>query len=264
MKRSVAVVVALLVAATVCPAAFAAEKPGLELVGIQVVKPDPGRKHFGIVQGLRAGTSLWLRLTRPDKHFICLDEKASTLDAYADDKGTDLKPTAQRTYWGKPIRGQVPDASHCVLEFQSSKIPAAGARTLAVKANVVMTCGVGEKSAEQKGVALKAGSPTTVGPVPMKVEKIRPSGWGKVKMTVELSGEKDEEMIKEVVFVGPDGEVVPSRKVGSSRSRIGTKVNWRRSYGLHQKLETATVRIIYFERVETLAVPVEVTAGVGL
>ena len=264
MNRLPALVLAILAAAVLCEAGAAAEAPVVKVVGLQVMAPRPDKPQLSVVEGHRGGTWLYVQVARATTHFIDLDAKASTVASFTDDKGTTLLAPKARSLWDKPISGQVATGGGaCTLQFYSSKTPAPGASKLSVKATAVLRCGAGRKTVEQKALALKAGSAITVGPVPMTVKDVRPSSWGKSKLVVELGGESDDKAIQGFTFLGSDGKEIPHAQLGHNRFRMGTKVRWSRTIGLEQKIDVVAVKIAYFERLESLTVPVEVTASLG-
>jgi hypothetical protein len=255
---------AALLAARSPSALNAAEAPKPAVVGLQVMRPGTHEASLSIVPGERAGTTLWLLVTLPDRHIVGLDETASKITAFADDKGTDLNVEERNRFWHKPVDCEtVEDGRGCVLAFRSPKLPAANARTLALKATVVLLHGIGDKTAAQASVALKEGAEIKVGPFPMKIMTLAALKSPPARRLLTLEGSQEDRAIRSFAFIGPDGkdigaEIIPGRRVGA-----GSLVHWYRPFALPAGVENVTLRITYFERLESITVPIEITAGIG-
>ena len=266
MKRVLFLLTALTATGIVAQTTRPAAKTKIEVVGLQITKPDLKDEMGSMVPGRLAGTSLHVKVSRQDKYFLNVDEKASRLVAFADDKKTDLSKSTGRRFshgwlggWGRISD----DGHHCVLEIRSDSTPAPGAKELRLKADVVMLCGRDEKTAEQKGFALKEGSKLTVGPVPWQVKSVEEGGWGETKMTLRLTAKVGDDAIKELKFLGPDGKEVKHDVTGSAHWGFAEDVTYEKTLGLAEKLDQVTVRVTYFDKVEKLTVPLEIGTGVG-
>lgn len=274
MKKVTVLVVMLLVAVAWAQQPKAGGKTKTEVVGVSVAKADPNDK-FGRSQArsLNPGTGVFVRITAPERSFLSLHKESCKLDSFTDDKGTVLaKPGAARR-WGSSWLGSFPNFSEdghaCIIRIQSKKTPATGAGALKLKASIAILCGSDQKTVEQKDVALKADTKITVSPVPMKVKSVNPdpSGGEKVKMSVELGGKTSKAelaKIKSVAFFGADGKEIGCTNMGSGTMGMGESVNYERTYGLHKKIEKVTIKITYFQKVEKVLVPIDVSVGVGL
>ena len=199
MRRIVVVLVAVTATGIFAQTAEPEQKTAARVVALQITKPDPDDKTGSMVQGRLPGTSMHVRLTRPDKYFLKLDKHASKLVIFSDEKKTDLAkspPTRLAWAWLGHWTQISKDGHHCVFEVRSKSTPAPGAGQLHLKANIVMLCGQDEKTAEQKELLLKKGSKLAAGPVPMEIEEVKEGGWGGVKMTVSLTHTVSDEEIK--------------------------------------------------------------------
>jgi len=251
-------------AASLVPAAAPEMGPQVEVVGLEVMKPDPSDK-FGnaLVMGRPAGTTITLKIAALDKHFISLDEDATDVTACSDDKGTNL--TEDRAGgregfdWSFDLSDDAPAA---LFGIRCPAVPAPGAREVSLEGTVGIKCGSAEKTVEQKDFALKVGSELTVGPAPMKIEKIE-GAWGESKMQVTLSGTTNPETIKELVFLGAAGKVIEHRVTMTGCWGNPGQMSYKRTYALAEKVDTVTVRVSYFAKVETLTVPLHLKVGVG-
>jgi len=239
----------------------------VQVVGLSIFRPDPTGKSLSYVLGRRSGTTLHVRVARQDKTIISLDRNASKLSSFTDDKGTVLSETKKRR-WGSDWLGSWPrisdDGHSCMLKISSPKTPAAGASKLIVKADIVLACGSDIKTAEQKDFALTKGSKLTVGPVPMKVQSVKDSSFGKAKMRVELISSKSFDAVKALTFIGADGKEIKYDSLGEGTSGIAGKMTYSKAIGLHKKVDVVTVKVTYYQKIEKLTVPLNLTVGVGL
>ena len=251
-------------AASLVPAAAPEMGPQVEVVGLEVMKPDPADK-FGnaLVMGRPAGTTITLKIAAPDRHCISLDEDATDVTACSDDKGTNLTEDRAKGRegfdWSFDLSDDAPAA---LFGIRCPAVPAPGAREVSLEGTVGIKCGSAEKTVEQKDFALKVGSELTVGPAPMKIEKIE-GAWGESKMQVTLSGTTNPETIKELVFLSADGKAMKAHITEWSYSGSPGQMTYTRTYALSEKVDVVTVRITYFTKVETLTVPVNLKIGIG-
>jgi hypothetical protein len=242
----------------------AAEQTSVRIVGLRIVKPEPGEERKSVVFGSWPGTALHVHIRRPDKYLIDLDEDASQLTTFTDDKETNLLRKG-RGHFSKPgISSRLEEDGHgCVVELKSAFTPAPGATTVRAEATLVLLCGSDEKSAEQKGLELKAGNQITAGPVPLKIKEVGQEGWGKTKMTLELTASQDLSAIKEFAFAKPDGTKIEHQVTGKGKWGFAGQMEYMRTIGLHEKVDKVDVRVTYFSKVEKLTVPVKIATGVG-
>lgn len=269
--RNVSIAWALIAAAVQGAPAGQGKAPAaaVEIVGLSVAKPKPGDRFAqSLASGLQAGTRLHLLIRRGDLRIVDVDTKASTLEAFTDEKGTDLTKRAQ-TGWGSRSWlswPEVGDDGHTAsFGITSKRVPAAGAKELHLKAAIVLRCGSAVKSAEVKGLALKKGSALAAGSLKMAVKNVQDGGWGgDAKMTVELTSRQPLTPIRKLTFLAPDGKEIKHRRQGSGSSSLGRTTTYTTSYALSRKVQTVTVRIEYYSKVQTLTIPVDVTTGLGL
>ena len=274
--------------------AAAASGPKAELVALLVGKPSPGDKNPGMMGGRamrmgrmdREGTLLTFVLQLPDKQAVGFDEKASKLTAFKDDKGTDLAkagPKAAASPFGNPGFGgmgpgaeppltcQVDNEGHRVtLDVFGPRTPAAGAGKITVKADLVLKIGAVEKTAEQKELLLTAGSKLTAGPVPMTVEDNKAFNFGGLggpggpQTTLTLASRQPTSAIKALAFLDADGKPIGSQVLAQmDGAAFGNPGSFQTTYSLDKKVERVGVKVTYYEKIESLTVPVAIEAGVG-
>ena len=215
-----------------------------------------------------AGTSLHLKVTSASKTFLEVSEDASKLARFVDDKKTDLSKQRRQGFGSDWLKGPTriaPDGHSCVLQIGSDVLPAPGATRLSLKATVAILCGSQEKTATQPDVQLKVGRKLKLGPIPLAVQRAEDGGWNPdTKFSVTLASSTSLAKIKELAFLGPGGKEIPHRLEGSGTMGMPGSVTYTRRYGLSEKVAEAGLRITYFEKTETLNVPIDITTGVGI
>ena len=238
-------------AASLALSAVPEDGPHVEVIGLYIMKPNP--KHW------QEGTIVTLKIEATDKQFVSLDENATKATAWTDDKGTNL--AEKISDWLGMSLDVIKDKRTALFKISSEAVPAPGAREMILEATVGIKCGSEEKTVEQKDFALQVGSELTVGPAPMKVKTIG-EGGGNDKMEVTLKGTTDPEAIKDLVFLSADGKVIKAHVTESGWESRG-QIEYTRTYALAEKVETVTVRVVYFTQMETLTVPLHLKVGVG-
>ena len=261
MKR-VCVLVMCLLSASV---ALAQEKAEVSAVSLRIGKTIPEDPEGDLTFG-QPGTSLTLFVRRADKVFIGMDKKKTKLASFTDDKGTDLLKKTKK--WGMSGISSFPkfskDGHVCVVDVQGPTPPAKGAKTIRLKATLAMKCAEGEKTAVQKDLALKKGSKLTAGPVPWTIEKVGKPNWGDAKMSVVVTGKVSHDKIKQLVFLDADGKEVEHSVGSRSRSGFMGRMTYGVTYNFKKNVDVVTVKVIYFEKTETITIPVDLEIGVGL
>jgi hypothetical protein len=246
--------------------AAAAGKAEVQLVRLSVSKPARPRAD-GVGPPLGAGlkgTSLSLCVVIPGRHVVGCDLDACKLAQFIDDKGTVLlRPDAPRTWSGYSKAESEPHA--LILELSGDEVPAPGAATISLKADVVILCGSGEKTAEKTDIALVTGTKFSVGPFAYTIESTREVDLGESKCLLTLeSGQPFDEAIREISFLDPAGKPMKSQLYSNGRGVNNGIQIYNGMFGLDRKVEKVTMRIVYFEKFERMHVPVDVTTGLGL
>ena len=242
----------------------------VDVVSLEVVKPrkqkrmGPGGQMF--MSGGPPGTVLNIEISFPDKRIIGLDESATKIKEFSDDKGANLLKAddGQRMSFGdRPLFEEIAeDGKSVVIKARAPRVPTKGAQKILLNGLIVLRCGSTLKSFEQKNVALKQGTEINVGPEKITVGQVSDQDFGETKFMVSLAMPHSD-LISKVEFLEGDAplKVVPQ---GRTVMRFGNTVKSELSYGLPKKLGQANLKITYFDKVETVPVPLSVSVGVGL
>ena len=321
----------------------------VEVQALSITKPMPkpakgAHGHDAMMSGGMPGTELTLLLTTTERHIVGLDEDASRLTRFADDKGTVLAPQGR----GQPARFLWPrvsaDGRLCVVGVRADATPSPGATKLLVQGELAVRCGEGEKTVESDEIDLKAGAKLTLGTITVTVKQddqagpalrlmpmpstqddtvkpapkpdgaapaLKPDSGGPLpssgpvyadgaapalkpesaaaplkpvsgapapdtdyhtgtmfppdaRMNVTLSANAPLDLIKSVTFLGPDGKPIRHRQTGTMSMGLFGHVQHSVTYGLQKKVSRLKLKVVHFERIESVKVPLAVETGVGL
>jgi hypothetical protein len=230
---------------------------------------------------IQEGTTVSLHVAIPGRTITGFDDKESKLTVFKDDKKTDLakaKPKPKDAGVGfnfgpgnSPLTAEIEPGGHsCYVDVKGPAVPAAGAGRISLKADLVFKCGEGEKTDEQKDVALTDGTKITVGPVPMTVKPGQGFGVNlpgqpaaNQGTNITLRTERPLTAIKSVAFFGADGKEIKSQKTGFSGGGFGENIQMDTWYRLEKKVDKVGVKVTYFEKIVNLSVPVDLSVGIG-
>ena len=245
--------------------AKAPAKPKMKLTvaGLSVAKPDPDDEFSGSMAfGLNRGTHVYLKASVTGPSVVDIKEDKCSLTAYTDDKGTALiEPGAKASGykgWLEFVR-VAEDGKSVSFQINSEKLPAAGSTKLKIQAKLAIVCAASQEQAETQ-VALKVDEQLKLGPVATKIKEIGKPEWGDAELSVTFAGKQSFDTIKELKFIGPDGEEIEASR-NSSMSGMG---NYEYQYSLAKKVDQATINVTYYTDLKTYRVPVNVNVGVGL
>jgi hypothetical protein len=260
----------------------------VEVVGVSINKPlpaDPAAEPgaFMLMAGLgQSGTKIVLSLADPQREIVTLDHEKSKITACTDSSGGNLnKDDGSRSSGFSPFPLQLQPGRHFgVVEVSQSLTPAPGATKIRLQGEVVLQCGVGEKTAEQADVPLKAAGQISAGPVPFKTApgdkqagfsfaspfKLEGAGAQQAaepKIVLTLTTNKPIDMIKKIVFLNAAGKEIAQSDLGSGTTGFAGNMTYERTIGLAEDLDKATVRIVSFEKLDSITVPIDFEIGVG-
>jgi hypothetical protein len=264
---------------------FGAARPGwgqklptARAVGLRVVEEGYTSKSESESQGsfaeLRAfnwsaGTTVALLVSSAQGGLIAFDEKASQVESFSDDRGTNLLAgkksgfSFNRGYGGGTVSR---DGKACLIELKSENVPASGARTLDIKGKLVLSAAKNRKTYAAKGVKAKEGSEVKAGPIPMKIAKVGEPEWSSrdEKFAVTLEAQQALSNVAGIRFLDAGGKEIESSPGGSMATSMFGKTTVQRSFNFKEKLSAFTVEITYWTDLRRIEVPYRISIGVGL
>ncbi len=258
MKRILVMLAVLFVAVRV---AAQEANTTVRVAALRVSREIPEDKE-GKLTGHQEGVTVTLVIRNARKQFIGVDGRTKLI-AFTDDKGTDLLKDWPR--WGMIGSPNFSADGHlCVVSVIVYTPPAPGAKTLRLKARLVMKCGENEKTVVQKGLKLEKNAKLTVGPVPWTITKVDKADWGDAAMSVSVTGKVSHDVIKELVFLDADGNTI--EQSGGTRNSSGVEGHMVHevTYNFKKKVDVVDVKVTYYDKVEALTIPVDLEIGVGM
>lgn len=253
-----------------------AGKQPYEVLGISIIKPTPGQEG-----GFHDGTTITLLVRSLDLAIVTVDEEASRVTTFVDEKKNDL---LDPEYKGKYVarRQDIGDGRKWVtINFRVPNTPATGCKTVTLKAEIVLKVGGGSVVEEHKNIPLSGKGKFKIGKTTVTVKKGEASRSGienlfsgifnmekpedakdkkSTPIILETNGSFD--IIKKFTFLNDKGEEIESRWSGSSCSNM-MEHHEEHYYTLAEEVESVTIKTDAYEKLETLRIPVSVDVGVG-
>jgi hypothetical protein len=242
--------------------------PAVRVAGLMINSPthtgaDPASDEtYGVdlaFFGTLERTRLALELTRPEGGLLGLDDGASFLARFADDRGTDLSASESPFGPFEMLPRVSADGRHLVCVIPSSKLPDARATHLSAAGTLGLRVATRSETFTAPDVALAAGSRFSVAGFDFEVESAGKSQWGQGQ-EVTLVARRDLSAIRRWFLVTPEGAELALRP-SMSLSGGGT---WSQTLELELELPRAGVRVECWQDLSTVLVPFEVEAGLGL
>ncbi len=222
---------------------------GIQIAKVVVSSDDFSAKPFNSDNGTKI--VLWVKMPA-GQGLIEIDEDASLLQHFGDDKGTDLG--------GKfdSFPDEFKDATGGTFEIESSGMPAAGATALLAEGSVAMTVATGTRKTRVANVRIVNDAKLTLGTTPMTVSEVATEG-DSVTFTLKLPRQVMTG-IKDVVFLDAKGQPVEGRRTGSGYMNDAAEM----SFSVKTAARTLTLEFEAWQGLRTLKVPFKVRAGLGL
>lgn len=247
------------------------EEPTIRVAGIQVVRETVGEDFSNKLVPFNTnekGSSLALIIAPGSGKIIGLDDEASKIESFTDDKGTDLMGKEQR--FGRAGFGPFPkiskDGKAGMIEVRGGGVPADGATALRLKGSIAVQTGSKTEAVKSAPFLLKKGAKIAVGNIELKVGKVGKPDFGDHALEVTVStANKAIETIAGVSFLDENGNEIETQSTGSGSSGFNGKFNYDESYGLSRDLAGKKV-VLQFEvwtDLEEKVIPIEITASLG-
>jgi hypothetical protein len=261
-----------------------ASDPQVEVVGLNVWRmPRTPNLNMG-----SRSTTVSLLVKAPKAAIVGLDDIETRLSEFRDDHDANLIKDELRpggfelpNHYAFDLLDLGDDGHSALIDITAPDIPSSGARTLFLQGELVLRIGDGLKTAEQKDVALKTGETVKVGPVPLELDLDDPTfallvgGEARGETFVDLKmtqnpfpfpSESPLQPIKKIEFLTDNGRQIQARRE-SYPGDVATNLNVL-DYFIYaldtKKGDRCTVRVVYYDHIETLRIPFHVKAGLGL
>ena len=258
----------------------------MEVHGISVMKKmPPPEDDNGVIYmtSVPEGTAVSLLIQVPEHSIIDLDETASKLSKFVDDKNTDLlkrNPQTGRAATGamrdmtmgfleqSPLRTNCisPSKKWIILDCVAPNQPTSGTQTVALEGKIVLQCGKGTKTTEHKNISLNGKGKFDVGEIRFNVEKAKESAgvWfgqeDEWKMQISLLSNKSLDSIISYTFLDAEGKEIKSKEFGW----WGMGNQRTTNFSLAKEVDSVSIRVVEYETMETVTLPFSLTVGLGL
>jgi hypothetical protein len=113
-------------------------------------------------------------------------------------------------------------------------------------------------------VKLTKGTKISAGQTSFMVGDVSPNDFGEAKLRVTLENKTGFDAIRSIVFLDAQGNEIKTEQMGSSRAGFNDEFTYGQSYGLPDKVDSVTLKISYFEKVESIEIPLDLKVSVGL
>jgi len=233
-----------------------------QATALAIRRPLPPRTKEPAAFVDSGSTALDVTLTAPGKYVLGVDAKASKLGQFSDDKQTKLYSGDRiGVSWLSEFAQVTPDGEQCTVHLNAQAPPAKGAGKVVVKGTVVLLCGADEKSADKKEIAVKKDQKETAGAFTLQVINDGAAFGGP-----QIAVISDKQNLKGAEFFDARGEPIklqlePYRQTffgGPGKTQHGLVST------LPKKADAVSVKVVYFNKVESLEVPLDLSVGVGL
>jgi len=245
----------------------------VEACGIRVTGPVVGDDFQDSVRpfNMFEGTTVALLVRRPAGGIIEMDRDASKVTRFEDNTGKDLlkKPESKggRTrFSGEGGFGMMPDIKKdgtvAMLELDAPGLPAKAATSLKAQGTIQLLCASTKKRFKQD-IEFKVGSKVTVGPVPLEITKVGKPDWGDAALAVTFAANQELDAIAGISFSSGNTKL-ETRDAGRMSTKAFDKVRVEVTINFEQKVDAATIEIDAWQDLKRVALPFDLTIGLGL
>ena len=241
----------------------------VEVIGLSINKPQkatagPGgmAMSFG---PFASGTHIRLVLSDPERQIVGVDD-ASKVTACTDDQGTDLLKATGKPgpLFNKMMLQPGADGKSGTIDLDQPQVPAKEATKITLEGELLVVCGVGEKSEDVAEQALTKGTRFKIAGNAVRFGDIRKQAIGDMKLMVTLESPKPFSDIKKILLINAAGEEVEAQSLGSGSMAVGKVTIYQRIIGLNEVVQKAKFKVVSFESTETVKVPLALEVGLGL
>jgi hypothetical protein len=230
--------------------------PQISATAIRIVGPGLGANGTELRPFNESpGTSVVLAIQPPrGSGIVQIDDHASKLEAFSDDKGQSLLEEGRIG----PFPKIADDGSAAIVEVEVRARPSAGAAAVSVQGSIAMTLAPGSKPVRAAGVRLEEGQTFKVGSAVITVGGVKADDDA-TKITFGLTRTMLY-TIREVRFFDAKNAPIEARRTGSGYFNEKAELE----FSAKTKDKTATVEFEIWQTPRVVNVPFNVQAGLGV
>ncbi len=205
------------------------------------------------------GTELGLIVGLKKLKIVKLLRKASTLETMMDDKNQSLGPEAKLEI----RRGETINKESTVMAvaLKAPGVPHARAKRLVVRGQLRVLAAASQKGFVQKAVVLEKGSSVQAGAIRFTVRKIHRTKFG---ATITFVTTDDATAFAGFLFFDAKGKALTFRQLHRSVWASKKPAETRVMIHVEGPVKSATIEARYWQDIKTVAIPFDVTTGIGL
>lgn len=263
MKRAGWMGVVLFVAVALAAVSARAKqeaKVDISVVGLQVAAaPYNGEQGMSSFYS-EGGVTLSMLAVSNAGSIVKLDEEASKIDSVTDEQGNQLLKEDQ---WStlNYMNTVSEDGKAILFSVNAAGQPARGSKTIQVKGAVTVVCATGSKTVKSAPVEAKPGVEVEINGAKFTVAKIgKPDYDDSYAYSIELKSADWPDSVAAIRFLDTAGKVIESTRSSSMWS--GT--NRSEEHYLRNQVDTVILEIDFWENLESIQTPIDLTVGAGL
>lgn len=238
---------------------FSAIADPVEVAGFQIVRKAYGsgeNSQLVPFNTFKPGVEIALGIGVKEGGIISIDEDASVLSKFTDDKGTDLivKEFGRKGFGSFPK--QTDDGKNGLLSLTTSKLPVENATKVMASGKIALTTATTKKTERTKALALKQGGKFVLGTINFKINKVETSGDD---TDVELETTDDLSALAEVRFVGPGNAKLETDRRGSGSMSFAGKKTSTINYSIKKSPASVIVEADVWQDAKKVELPFDVS-----
>jgi hypothetical protein len=222
---------------------------GVRVVKVVVPPADSTARPFNTENG--TALALWIRMPE-GQGLIEIDTRASVLQHFGDDKGTDLGGRLES------FPDEFEDGTGGVFAIESTGLPAGGATALIAEGTVSLTTATGTRRTRVEKVQIENGRTFALGKTTMTVAEVEAQDDG-LTFSIALPRQVMA-TIRTVTFFDANGQPLEGR--GTGRGYMNE--NAQMSFSVKTAARVVALEVEAWEGQQTVKVPFKVRAGLGL
>jgi hypothetical protein len=222
---------------------------GLQIASVAMPKDDYSARPFNGENGTKL--LLWIKMPA-NQGLIEIDDDASVLEHFGDDKGTNLGGGFES------FPDEFKDASGGIIEVESSAVPAAGSSVLTAQGTLALSVATGTRKTRAANVALRNDATFRLGSTTITISEVEADGENQ-SFTLKLP-RQTMMTIKEIKFFDGRNQALEGQRTSSGYMNDAAELGMR----VTTQARTITLEFETWQGLRTLKVPFNVQAGMGL